>query len=46
MVTFRMLDGHVAGVAAVIDLPELGGTTRLRNDGLEVHTLCAFSEAE
>ena len=43
---FRLLGGQVAGVAAVIDLPELGGTARLRADGVEVHTLCAFSEAE
>ncbi len=43
---FRLLGGHVAGVAAVIDLPELGGTARLRADGLEVHALCEFSEDE
>ena len=43
---FRTLGGHVAGVAAVIDLPELGGTAKLRADGLEVCTLCTFAEDE
>ena len=43
---FRQLGGVVVGVAAVIDLPELGGSARLRADGLAVHTLCEFSETE
>jgi adenine phosphoribosyltransferase len=43
---FRALRGEVVGVAAVIDLPELGGSRRLAEAGLEVITLCAFSEAE
>lgn len=43
---FRSLGGEVAGVAAVIDLPELGGSEKLRKAGLAVHTLCEFSEAE
>jgi adenine phosphoribosyltransferase len=43
---FRSLGGEVVGVAAVIDLPELGGSARLRADGLAVHTLCEFSETE
>jgi adenine phosphoribosyltransferase len=43
---FRLLGGVVVGVAAVIDLPELGGSARLRADGLAVHTLCEFSETE
>ena len=43
---FRRLGGTVVGVAAVIDLPELGGSAALRADGLVVHTLCAFSEHE
>jgi len=43
---FRTLGGKVVGVAAVIDLPELGGSARLRADGLAVHTLCEFSETE
>lgn len=43
---FRQLGGEVAGVAAVIDLPELGGSARLRAAGLPVQTLCEFSEHE
>ncbi len=42
----RRLGGEVAGVTAVIDLPELGGSARLRAAGLMVHTLCEFSEEE
>jgi len=43
---FRALGGEVAGVAAIVDLPELGGSRRLREEGLAVQTLCEFSEAE
>ncbi len=43
---FQLLGGEVAGVAAVIDLPELGGSAKLRAAGLAVHTLCEFSEVE
>ena len=43
---FRTLGAEVAGVAAVIDLPELGGSRKLREAGLDVHTLCEFCEAE
>ena len=43
---FRGLQGEVVGVAAIIDLPELGGSRRLAEAGLEVVTLFAFSEAE
>ena len=43
---FRRLGGVVVGVAAVIDLPGLGGSAALRADGLAVHTLCEFSEHE
>ena len=43
---FRSLGGEVAGVAAVIDLPELGGSAKLREAGCAVHTLCEFSEHE
>lgn len=28
--------------AAIVDLPELGGSTKLRAAGLPLHTLCAF----
>jgi adenine phosphoribosyltransferase len=43
---FRRLGSEIAGVAAVIDLPELGGAHKLRAAGLLVHTLCAFAEDE
>lgn len=43
---FRQLGGEVVGVAAAIDLPELGGSARMRAAGLPVHTLCEFSESE
>jgi adenine phosphoribosyltransferase len=43
---FRALRGEVVGVAAVIDLPELGGSRRLAENGLAVRTLFAFSEQE
>ncbi len=43
---FRSLKGEVVGVAAVIDLPDLGGSRRLAEDGLAVRTLFAFSEDE
>lgn len=43
---FRQLGGEVIGVAAVIDLPELGGSAKLRAAGLNVHALCEFSENE
>jgi len=43
---FRSLGGVVEGVTAVIDLPELGGSAKLRAAGYSVHTLCEFSENE
>jgi adenine phosphoribosyltransferase len=43
---FRLLHGEVVGVAAIIDLPELGGSARLKAAGLAVHALCEFSENE
>jgi adenine phosphoribosyltransferase len=43
---FHALQGEVVGVAAVIDLPELGGSRRLAEAGLSVITLCAFRETE
>jgi adenine phosphoribosyltransferase len=43
---FQVLHGEVVGVAAVIDLPELGGSQRLRDAGLKVHALCSFTETE
>ena len=43
---FRSLGATVAGVAAAIDLPGLGGSARLRDAGVPVHTLCEFAESE
>ena len=36
------LGGVVVGVAAIVDLPDLGGSGRLRALGHTVHALCAF----
>ena len=43
---FEGLDGIVAGMAAIIDLPELGGSQRLRDAGYNLHALCTFGETE
>lgn len=42
----RALHAEVVGVAAIVDLPELGGSKKLREAGLLVHALCEFSETE
>jgi adenine phosphoribosyltransferase len=42
----RSLGAEVVGVSAIIDLPELGGSDKLRADGLRVHAVCSFTEAE
>ena len=42
----RSLGAEVVGVAAVIDLPELGGSAKLSAEGIAVHALCRFSETE
>ena len=39
----EQLGGVVCGVAAIIDLPDLGGSDRIRALGQEVHALCAFA---
>jgi len=39
------LGARVAGCAFVVDLPDLGGTRRLRDRGLVVSTLCEFEGA-
>ena len=46
MKLIRSLHAEVVGVAAIIDLPELGGSRKLREAGLLVHVLCEFSESE
>ena len=43
---FQKIGAEVAGVAAIIDLPELGGSAKLRETNLPVHALCEFSESE
>lgn len=43
---FRSLQAEVVGVSTIIDLPELGGSEKLRDIGLNVHALCAFNETE
>jgi adenine phosphoribosyltransferase len=43
---FRALGAEVVGVSAIIDLPELGGSRKLREAGYAVHALCAFNEVE
>lgn len=43
---FRALQADVVGVAAIIDLPELQGSTKLRAAHLDVVALCEFSETE
>lgn len=40
------LGARVVEGAAIVDLPELGGSRRLRQAGLALHTLIGFSEAE
>lgn len=42
----RSLGAEVAGVAAIVDLPELGGSEKLRAAGIRVHTVCSFTEDE
>ena len=36
------LGAQVIGCAFVVDLPDLGGRTRLEGMGMDVHALCAF----
>jgi len=36
------LGGHIVAASFVVNLPDLGGETRLKAMGIEVHTLCAF----
>lgn len=39
----EQLGGVIVGVAAIIDLPEIGGSARLRALGHAVHVLCEFA---
>lgn len=38
--------GVVVETAGIIDLPELGGSKRIREEGLSVFTVCSFTETE
>ncbi|WP_374352712.1 adenine phosphoribosyltransferase [Chitinimonas sp.] len=38
----RRLGGQVVEAAAIVDLPELGGSTLVRAQGIPLHTLCLF----
>src|SRR5690606_8433203 len=42
----RSLGAEVVGVAAIVDLPELDGSEKLRAAGLRVHAICSFTETE
>ena len=37
------LGGHIVAASFVVNLPDLGGEERLKEMGIEVHTLCAFA---
>ena len=38
----RQVGGQVDEACFVVDLPDLGGATRLREEGIDVFSLCAF----
>lgn len=38
----RELDGNIIGMSAVIDLPDLGGSKKIRSNGVDVYTLVDF----
>jgi adenine phosphoribosyltransferase len=40
----KRLGVEIVEAAAIIDLPDLGGSRRLQDAGLAVHTFCAFAE--
>lgn len=40
----QRLGANVAEAAAIIDLPELGGSRAVRDSGLPVYTVCAFKD--
>jgi adenine phosphoribosyltransferase len=39
---FRRIGATVVETAALVDLPELGGSARIRNEGLAFYTVCDF----
>lgn len=38
----RRLEAEIVEIAAMVDLPDLGGSRKLKNNGLDVHAVCAF----
>ena len=38
----RKIGGDVIGCACIVDLPDLGGSRRLRDAGVRLHVLCEF----
>ena len=38
----QRLGGEVVEAAAIVDLPDLGGSKRLRQAGIEVFSACEF----
>ena len=38
----RKAGGEIVGCACIVDLPDLGGSERLRDAGVALHTLCKF----
>jgi len=38
----RHIGAEIVEVAAMIDLPDLGGSAKLREEGLQVYTVCSF----
>ncbi len=38
----RKIGGEILGCVCIVDLPDLGGSRRLREAGVALHTLCQF----
>lgn len=38
----KRLDAQVVEVAAIIDLPDLKGSEKLKAQGFDVHSICEF----
>ena len=38
----RRIGAEIVEVAAMIDLPDLGGSRKLQDEGLQVYTVCSF----
>ena len=39
------MGGDIVGCAFIVDLPELGGRSKLESLGMDVHVLCEFEGA-